>query len=404
MPTPTPFKIAIPQGKLDAIMARVAAYQWHEMPDIAAGADRWAYGTDMAYMRELCDYWRTAFDWHKAETRLNAYPQFKLTIDGQEIHYLHIKGSGTSPQPMLLTHGWPGSVFEFYDAIERLAHPEKFGGRAEDGLDLVIPSLPGYGFSGKPGKPVGPKYTAALWDKLMREGLGYKTYLAQGGDWGAVVTGWLGYLHGTDKQGGCKAIHINMNGLRAAVLPETDEEKAWAQTAGATLAMDGAYLQIQMTKPQTLSYAMMDSPVGAAAWIVEKMHSWSDRRAHAGSAHHETGHLENAFTKDQMLTDIMIYLVTETFNTATWFYRGYMEEGGASMEPGTRVEVPTGMAKFPGEALSYCLGPRGYMEKGYNVVHWSEPDRGGHFAAFENPVGFATDVSAFAAQIKSLGL
>ncbi len=395
MGTPVPFKIEIPQAAIDAILARVRAYEWHEMPAIDAGGDRWAYGADMTYMQELCTYWTEKFDWRKAEAALNRFPQFKEEVDGQEIHFIHVKGSGAAPETLLLTHGWPGSVFEFHDVIEPLAHPEKFGGNADDGVNLVIPSLPGYAFSGKPEKPVGPRRTAALWDRLMREVLGYKDYIAQGGDWGSVVTGWLGYEHGVDKAGGCKAIHVNMNGLRPAVLPETAEEQAWVAAAGAAFAMDGAYLQIQMTKPQTLSYAMMDSPVGAAAWIVEKFHSWSDRRHGA-----VPGHLENAFSKDAMLTDIMIYLVTRSFNTAIWFYRGMMEEGGTNMAPGTRVEVPTGMAKFPQEAQAYCIGPRGYMEKGFNIVHWSEPERGGHFAAWETGRLFADDVMNFVKKIK----
>ena len=393
--SPTPFTIDIPQGKLDAIMAKVRSYEWHEMPEIAPDGDRWAYGTDMEYMRELCTYWTETFDWRAAEKKLNTFPQFHAEVDGLNIHFIHVKGSGANPETLLLTHGWPGSVFEFYDAIEPLAHPEKFGGKAEDGMNLVIPSLPGYGFSGKPKKPVGPRGTAALWDKLMREVLGYDTYIAQGGDWGSVVTGWLGYEHGVDKNGGCKAIHVNMNGLRPPVLPETEEEVAWTNAAAAAFAFDGAYLQIQMTKPQTLSYAMMDSPVGAAAWIVEKFHSWSDRR------NGETpGHLENAFSKDAMLTDIMIYLVTRSFNTAIWFYRGMMEEGGTNMAPGTKVNVPTGMAKFPQEAQAYCIGPRSYMEKGFNIVHWSELERGGHFAAWETGRLFADEMMSFVEKIK----
>ena len=395
MGAPRPFTIDIPQSRLDSIMERVRAYEWHEMPKIEEGGDRWAYGTDMAYMRELCAYWLNDYDWRAAEKRLNAFPQFIANVDGLDIHFLHVKGSGSSPETLLLTHGWPGSVLEFYDVIEPLAHPEKFGGDAEDGVNLVIPSLPGYAFSGKPEKPMGPRATAALWDKLMREVLGYDAYIAQGGDWGSIVTGYLGYEHGQDKQGGCKAIHINMNGLRAAILPETEEEQAWAAAAGAAFGMDGAYMQIQMTKPLTLSYAMMDSPVGAAAWIVEKFHSWSDRR------HGDVpGHLENAFSKDAMLTSIMIYLTTRSFGTAIWFYRGMMEEGGVNMAPGTKVEVPTGMAKFPQEATAYCIGPRSYMEKGFNIVHWSELERGGHFAAWETGKLFADEVMSFVKKIK----
>lgn len=394
MSAPVPFKIDIPQQTLDVIASKVAAYEWHEMPEIAEGGNRWAYGTDMVYMRELCDYWLKSYDWRKAEATLNRFPQFKVTVDDQEIHFIHVKGSGSNPEPLLMTHGWPGSVFEFFGVIEQLAHPEKFGGNAEDGVTLIIPSLPGYAFSGKPKTPIGPKGTAALWDKLMRDVLGYKTYIAQGGDWGSIVTSYLGYNHSTLQGGGAKAIHINMFGVRPVVKPETDEEKKWAADTAMTFELEGAYLRLQMTKPQTLSYGMMDSPVGAAAWIVEKFKTWSDGRGPDG-----TEHIENAFSKDQLLTSVMIYLVTKTFNTATWFYRGMFEEGGTTMAPGTRIDIPVGVAAYPKEFMFFP--PRRMMEQGFNVVQWSEFDHGGHFAAMETNEVFADDVRKFVKAIKA---
>jgi microsomal epoxide hydrolase len=391
--TPVPFKIDIPQRILDVIATKVAAYEWHEMPEIAEGGNRWAYGADMTYMRELCTYWLKNYDWRTWEDKLNAHPQFKVTVDGQEIHFIHVKGSGSNPEPLLLTHGWPGSVFEFFDVIEELAHPEKFGGKADDGVDLIIPSLPGYGFSGKPKTPIGPKGTAVLWDKLMRDVLGYKTYIAQGGDWGSVVTSYLGYNHSTLKGGGAKAIHLNMFGMRPPALPETDAEKQWAAAAGMTFELEGAYLRLQMTKPQTLSYGMMDSPVGAAAWIIEKFHGWSDKRDAQGNEH-----IENAFTKDQLITSVMIYLVTGTFNTATWYYRGMMEDGGNNMAPGTRIDIPVGIANYPKEFLVFP--PRSMMDKGFNIVQWTDFDHGGHFAAMETKSVFADDVRNFVRTVK----
>jgi len=393
MTSPTPFKVDIPPSMIDGILAKVRQYEWHEMPEIDDGGDRWAYGADMAYMKELCEHWTHKYDWRAWETKLNAFPQFIAEIDGLQIHFLHVKGSGTNPETLLMTHGWPGSVLEFYDVIEPLAHPERFGGKADDGVNIVVPSLPGYGFSGKPKKPVGPKYTAALWDKLMRDVLGYESYIAQGGDWGSVVTGWLGYEHGANKGGGCKAIHLNMYGVRAPAMPETDEEKKWAEGMAFMVEMEGAYLRLQMTKPQSLSYAMMDSPVGAAAWIVEKFNTWGDTRGPDGSSH-----IEHAFSKDTLITNIMIYLVTRTFNTATWFYRGMFEEGGTNMAPGTQVEVPTGVAAFPGELFTFP--PRSMAEKGYNIIHWSDFDKGGHFAALETGHVFAEDVQGFIKKIR----
>jgi microsomal epoxide hydrolase len=394
MATCTPFKIDIPRATLDAITAKVRAYEWHEMPEIPKGGDRWAYGADMTYMKELCAYWLDEFDWRRAEASLNRFPQFKAIVGDQEVHFVHVKGSGNAPETLLLTHGWPGSIFEFFDVIEPLAHPEKFGGKAEDGVNIVVPSLPGYGFSGKPKTPIGPRATAALWDRLMRDVLRYKDYIGQGGDWGSVVTGYLGYDHPLSKGGGCKAIHLNMWGVRPPVAPETETEKTWAAAAAMVFELESAYMRLQMTKPQTLSYGMMDSPVGAAAWIIEKFNTWSDRRGK-----HGRDNIENAFSKDQLLTNIMIYLVTRTFNTATWFYRGMFEEGGTNMAPGTRVEVPTGIANFPKEFITFP--PRSMVEKGYNVIHWTDFERGGHFAALETGTVFADDVRAFVALVKA---
>lgn len=391
---PAPFTIDVPGQVIDSILAKVRAYEWHEMPEIAPGEDRWAFGTDMAYLQELCAYWTDTYDWRTAEQRLNAFPHFKARVDDLDVHFIHVKGSGANPETVVMTHGWPGSVFEFLEVIEPLAHPEKFGGDAEDGFNLVVPSLPGYGWSGKPKRPIGPKRTAELWDKLMREVLGYDTYIAQGGDWGSVVSGWLAYNHGINKGGGCKSVHLNMFGVRPAALPETAEEKQWAEAAAMMFELEAAYLRLQMTKPQTLSYGMMDSPVGAAAWIVEKFNTWSDTRGADG-----TERIENAYTKDQLLTNLMIYLTTRTFNTATWFYRGMFEEGGTNMAPGTSVEVPTGIANYPKEFLVFP--PRSMVEKGYNIVHWRDFDHGGHFAALETGEVFAGDVRDFVRTVKN---
>ncbi|MEG9861802.1 MAG: epoxide hydrolase family protein [Parvularculales bacterium] len=393
MSKPSPFTVAISDETLSGIYERVASYRWHEMPDIEDGQDRWAYGTDMTYLKELCAYWVKDYDWRRGEALLNRFSHYHAPVDGTDIHYILEPGSGDDPRPLIITHGWPGSVFEFAGVIEQLAHPERFGGRAEDGLTVVAPSLPGYGFSAKPPRPVGPRHTAQLWDKLMREALEFDRYTAQGGDWGSIVSSWLGYEHDPEHGGGCEAIHLNMYSLRPhGVSPETDEERQWAEKAALTLQMEGAYLQLQMTKPQTLSYGMMDSPVGVAAWIIEKFNTWSDTRGDDGKSF-----IENAYSKDALLDNIMVYLVTETFNTATWFYRGMMEEGGVTMADGQRVTVPTGVAYFPYEFITFP--PRRMMEAGYNITRWTEFDRGGHFAAMETGSLFAGDVLAFAREL-----
>ena len=377
-----PFQIAVPDETLDFIRAKVAGYPWAEMPAL----DGWAYGANLDYMKELCAYWVEDFDWRAQEADLNRFSHFTAPIDGLEIHFIHEKGSGPAPQPLLISHGWPGSVAEFRHVIEPLAHPERFGGRVEDAFDVIAPSLPGFGFSGKPDRPMGPRGMAHLFAKLMTEGLGYDSYIAQGGDWGGAISSWLGYEHAP----ACRAIHLNIMTMRHPDGPKGPQEKAWAERFVQEQELEEGYRTQQATKPQSLSYAMMDSPVGVAAWIVEKFNSWSDTR---------DGDIETVHSRDDLLTDIMIYLVTGTFATASWIYYGRREEGGRVLSPeGKRVEVPTGCALFPEELLSWP--PRSYVERVYNVTHWTEMPRGGHFAAMEQPVLLMDDVRAFARSLR----
>ena len=375
---PRPFKVAIPQAKLDAIMARVAAFS---MPDTPAGGG-WAYGAAPEFMSGLIAHWKDGFDWRAAEAGLNRFPQFQAQVGDLDIHFVHEKGSQGSPRALILSHGWPGSYFEFLHLVEKLAHPERFGGRAEDGFDVVVPSLPGYGFSSKPARPISPRTVATYFDALMTGSLGYKTYLAQGGDWGSAVSGWLAY-----EGAGCAGAHLNMLGWRSpGVGPETDEEKAHAMQSAGLFEAEGAYFRLHSTKPSTLAYALMDSPVGVAAWIGEKFHGWSDLRK---------GGFEAAYTKDQLLTNIMIYLVSDTFATATWLYRGLFEDqSGAAVPLGARIEKPMGLARFPIDIIP--MPPRSMVERMMNVVHWSEMTEGGHFAALERPDFLVEDIRAFA--------
>ena len=382
MATLQPFRIAVPDETLARIRARVADYAWHEMP--ADGG--WAYGTNLDYMKELCAYWLESFDWRAQEAALNRLPQFTAPVEGLDLHFLYEKGSGPAPLPLIISHGWPGSVFEFSEIIEPLAHPERFGGRAEDAFDVVAPSLPGFGFSGKPRRPMGPRRMAGLFAELMTGVLGYAGYLAQGGDWGGAISSWLGYEHAP----ACRGIHLNIMTMRAPDGPRSAEEEAWAARFEREQESEMGYRTQQATKPQTLSYAMMDSPVGVAAWIVEKWNSWSDTRHGVGD-----DDIESVYTKDQILTNIMVYLVTGTFNTASWIYYGRREEGGRVLSPeGRRVEVPTACALFPKELLSWP--PRSYVERVYNVTRWTEMPRGGHFAAMEQPELLIEDIRAFA--------
>ncbi len=384
MGDPTPFEVDIPQSKIDEIMARVQSVRWPATPKNAG----WNYGTDLDYMKEVVAYWQTEFDWTQAQTLLNKFPQFKANVDGIDIHFVHVRGSGDNPTPLLLTHGWPGSHFEFWDAIEPLTHPEKFGGREEDACDVIVPSLIGYGFSGPPETPISPRTIARYWDKLMRDVLGYDSYIAQGGDWGSVVTGWLGYDHDA-----CKAIHLNMPSWTSpGVAPETEEEVAHAAKANAAFQADGSYLLQQATKPQTLSFAMTDSPVGTAAWVLEKFMHWSDVQG---------GNLDSVYTKDQLLTNIMIYLVTDSFASSVWVYNGYFADpGGDPVPAGARIEKPVGVAKLPGEP-TYMWPPRTQVERSMNVVHWTDFKKGGHFAALEQPELFVKDVQTFLRTVKA---
>ena len=377
-----PFRIDVPDKTLEQIRTQVANYPWHEMPDDGG----WAYGTHLGYMKELCAYWLNEFDWRKQEAEINRFSHFIAPVQGIDLHSIQEKGDGPSPLPLIISHGWPGSIVEFLDIIQPLAHPQRFGGSADDAFDVIVPSLPGFGFSGRPARPIGPRKMADLFNSLMTDVLGYRNYLAQGGDWGGAISSWLGFEHAPT----CQAIHINILTMRHPDGPHGPEEEAWAVQFEHDQLLENGYRTQQATKPQTLSYAMMDSPVGVAAWIIEKFNSWSDT---------EGDNIESAHTKDSLLTNIMVYLVTKTFNTASWIYYGRREEGGRLLSTDNRrVEVPTAAALFPAELLAWP--PRSYVERLYNISHWSEMPRGGHFAALEEPELLIDDIRAFARTLR----
>ena len=377
-----PFKVAVSDETLADIRRRVEAFPWHEMPDDGG----WGYGTNLDYMKELCAYWLETFDWRKQEAAINRFSHFIAPVDGIDLHFLFEKGSGPNPMPLLISHGWPGGVVEFLNIVEPLAHPERFGGRVEDAFDVIAPSLPGFGYSSRPPRPYGPRKMAEVLNGLMTDVLGCRRYLAQGGDWGGAVSSWLGFDHAP----ACQAIHINILTMRHADGPRTEEERAWAARFEHDQIMENGYRTQQATRPQTLSYAMMDSPVGVAAWLVEKFKSWSDT---------EGDDIESVYTKDELLTNIMVYVTTRTFNTASWIYYGRREEGGRVLsEDSRRVEVPTACALFPAEMLAWP--PRSYVERLYNVRQWTEMPRGGHFAALEQPDLLVEDIRRFARSLR----
>ncbi|WP_374472353.1 epoxide hydrolase family protein [Phenylobacterium sp.] len=382
MAEPKPFEARWDEARVQDVLQRVRDYPWPPAPE---APDGWAYGCDAGYLRDLCAHWTDRYDWRAALADLNRFPQFTAKVEDFDLHFLHVIGEAGGRRPLIVTHGWPGSHYEFWQAIEPLAFPSRFGGRAEDAFDLVIPSLPGFGFSSKPKRPVGQRTTARLFNTLMTEVLGYGSYLAQGGDWGAMVTSWLGREHGAH----ARAIHLNMLGFRPHGGPQTPDEVAWAQKQGAMMDVMGAYFRLQVSKPQSIAWMGAGNPVGQAAWIAERFHDWSDLRARS---------MDDAYPKDRLLTNVMLYVMTDSFATGAWYYRGLVEEGGVAFQPGERCETPTAFANFPGEPL-YSAPPRSFAERAYNIVRWTDMPRGGHFAAMEESGLFVDEVRAWAREL-----
>jgi len=377
-----PFKVNISDQIIKDIYDKVKKYPWHEMPNDGG----WEYGTNLNYMKEISKYWVSEFDWRKHEREINKFPNFITEIDNINIHFIHEKGSGSKPKPLLFSHGWPGTIVEFLHIIEKLAHPERFGGKEEDAFDVIAPSLPGFGFSSRPPRPIGPRKMADIFNNLMTKKLGYKNYLAQGGDWGGAITTWLAY----DYPKTCNAIHINIFTMRHPDGPQTKEEKDWESKFKKDQLMQEGYRTQQATKPQTLSYGMMDSPVGVAAWIIEKFYFWSDLK---------NNDIESVYSKDTLLANIMVYIVTKTFNAASWIYYGRREEGGRFLPKDFhRIEIPTAAALFPAEMLGWP--PRSYAERMYNIKRWTKMSKGGHFAALEQPDLLVNDIRAFAQTLR----
>jgi pimeloyl-ACP methyl ester carboxylesterase len=371
-----PFRVNIPQAKIDHIIKRVRETEWPDRLD----ADDWRYGANWDYMRSLSKYWVEQFDWRKAEANLNRYPQFLARVGDYDIHFYYVKGRGPKPMPLILTHGWPGSVFEFLEAIGPLSDPASFGGSADDAFDVIVPSMPGFGFSSKPpGKPIGPATTATLWNTLMTKVLGYSKYGAQGGDFGEKITAQLGRAYPNSLFG----IHLN-NIAESLKLPEeskqTPEERAWVRDGDAEWYADGGYSREHHTRPETAAFALTDNPLGTAAWIVEKLKTWSD----------SPDRREPVFTKDQVLTDVMIYLVTDTIGTSIWFYRGIDDDPPLA----SRVTVPTGVIYSPYEMLNF-KPPKSVLERNFNLVRFTQLTKGGHFAFWEQPGALVEDVRQF---------
>ena len=378
-----PFRLHVEQRAIDDLRARLALTRF---PDQAPG-EPWAYGTDVAYLRELVAYWRDGFDWRAQEARLNTFAQYKAPVHGIDLHFLHVEGRGPKPLPLLLSHGWPGSVFEFLELIPRLTDPARFGGDPADAFTVVAPSLPGYGLSFAPGQPrFGLEAIADCFAELMTAVLGYRRFAAQGGDWGAFITSRLGTVH-ADKLIG---LHVNLLPVRRdpkIVAEPTPAERDYLKQLELWLKEGTGYQWIQGTRPQTLAVALTDSPAGLAAWIVDKFRAWSD----CG------GDVERVFPKDHLLANIGLYWFTGAIGSSFWPY--YARMHGPWPIPDGGVTAPMGYAAFPREILS---PPRSIAAKVYtDIRRWTEMPRGGHFAAMEEPEALAREIVEFFRPLRS---
>jgi pimeloyl-ACP methyl ester carboxylesterase len=371
-----PFRINVPDTVLKDLAERLARTRFPSEIEQSG----WEYGANLAYLKELVAYWRTTFNWREQERRLNQLPQFTTTIDGVTIHFVHQRSSQAGALPLVMIHGWPGSFFEFTKVIGPLTEPTKFGGAAADAFHVVALSLPGYGFSGKPRTSgFSPARIAHVVAQLMAR-LGYARYAAQGGDWGAAIVRQLGLVDREHLIG----LHSNMCVANAPPGPNPNDgvpetEITRVQAAQARSANELGYFQIQSTRPMTLGYGLNDSPVGLAAWIVEKFRAWSD----------SDGNVEKKFTKDELLTNVMIYWVTETAPSSVRIYFENRVDAGLS----GRVEVPFACARFPREM--FAIVPTKWVEAQYNLQQLTDMPRGGHFAALEEPQLLVEDVRKF---------
>lgn len=369
------FVIDVSDAALDDLTRRLAATRWPESFD---APDTWSTGTDEGYLRELVAYWRTDFRWRAQEAELNCSPQFTATVCGAPVHFIHVRGTGPSPLPIVLTHGWPSSFLEMLRLIPYLTDPTRHGGDANDAFHVVVPSVPGYGFSSRTAGPVTAASVADSWAALMSM-LGYERFAAHGGDIGSGITTALGYRHPE------RVVGMHLLAVRDVAIDGntrlTKEEESYLNERAEWIATEGAYSHLQQTKPQTLAYALNDSPVGFAAWVLEKFRAWSD----------SCGSVETCFSKDWLLTTITLYWVTETIHSSIRYY-SENARWGTAYSAGARIPVPCAVALFPKDLLH---PPRHWAERLYDVHRWTVMPRGGHFAAHEQPQLLAADLRAF---------
>ncbi|RZK31417.1 MAG: epoxide hydrolase [Hymenobacter sp.] len=379
-----PFKINVPQPVLDDLQLRLQRTRW---PDELEDAG-WDYGTNRGYLQQLAAYWQSGYDWRAQEAKLNEFPHFKADVDGLKLHFIRIEGKGPNPLPLLLVHGWPDSFFRMLKILPLLTDPASHGGRAEDAFTVIVPDLPGYGFSDQPReKGYNPKRMADVLAELMTKTLGYQKFAAHGGDWGSSIVEQLALRHA----GVLVGIHLtdvpSTHAKAADKLPDLSmAEKAFVAKNKAWQEKEAGYQKIQGTKPTTLAYGLNDSPVGLLAWIIEKFHAWSDN----------DGNIDHTFTKDDLLTNVMIYWVTQTIGSSVRLY--YEAMHSPALAAPTHTNVPTGFAIFPEDITP---APREFAERFFNVQRWEEMPRGGHFAALEEPGLLVSELRAFFQPLRS---
>jgi pimeloyl-ACP methyl ester carboxylesterase len=376
----SPFRYRAPQAALDDLKLRLARTRWPERETVSD----WSQGVPLAKMRALVDYWRTGYNWRRCEAALSRIPQFRTTLDGLGIHFIHVRSKHPNALPIIMTHGWPGSIVEFMEIVAPLTDPTSHGGRAEDAFHFVAPSLPGFGFSDKPSaRGWNADRIAKAWGELMGR-LGYQRFVAQGGDWGSIVTTRMAQLHVP----GLAAIHLTMPQVIPDKLPATlTAQQQRALDAQKRFETDQfGYFALQSTRPQTIGYPLADSPAGQAAWIYEKFQAWTDNK----------GNPEDALTRDQMLDNITLYWLTDTAASSA---RIYAEHAGMRKSKNAGlVDLPVGVSIFAREIFP---APRDWAEQLFpKLVYWNEPERGGHFAAFEEPKIFVHEMRAFAREVR----
>ena len=368
-----PYMIQISNDDLEDLKRRLLSTRWPEKETV----EDWSQGIPLSYVKEISEYWLNEYDWRSREEYYNSFPQFITNIEGLDIHFIHVKSPHEEAKPLIISHGWPGSIVEFHKVINPLIDPVSFGGKAEDAFHLVCPTLPGYGFSGKPSQTgTSVERIAELWDILMNK-IGYNKYFAQGGDWGSAIT----IAIGKQNKGSCQGIHVNMPfapPTKEALENPSERDKIAFEGLGYYQEWGSGYSKQQSTRPQTLGYGLVDSPIGQASWIIEKFYEWTDCN----------GHPENILNKEELIDNVMFYWLTKSAtSSARLYWESFGSFGG---NPEEKLELPIGCSIFPKEI---SRTPRSWAEQIYsNIVYWNELKKGGHFAAFEQPEIFINEI------------